>query len=57
MTAKYITVDNLLKLEPNAECSDCSKEANDAPTEQTWVIYNKTVIYCPKCADDEGFDT
>jgi hypothetical protein len=57
MNVIFLPVYKLLEIVPNAECSDCSKEAEDAPEEQIWVIYNKSVIYCPKCAEYEGFDT
>ncbi len=54
MGATYITAAQLLHIKPNAECCDCSKEVDGAPEEQIWTIWNKSIIYCPKCANNEG---
>ncbi len=54
MAAQYINAGQLRRIKPNAECCDCGKEVNDAPESQTWTIWNKKLIYCPKCASYEG---
>ena len=54
MSAKHITAASLVKQMPNAECCDCSKEADAAHEEETWTIWNQKIIYCPRCARYEG---
>lgn len=54
MAAQYIPAYKLLRLKPNAECCDCAKEVDDAPDNEVWTIWNGNIIYCPKCARNEG---
>ena len=54
MPAQYILAGDLVVKQPNAECCDCLADPNDAPEEQTWTIWNNSLIYCPKCASYEG---
>lgn len=49
-----ITIQNLLKIFPQAECCDCSKSPEDYPEDQVWTIYKDSIIYCPECAKKEG---
>jgi hypothetical protein len=49
-----ITVANLLKIFPQAECCDCSKNPEDCPEEQLWIVYHDNIIYCPQCAKNEN---
>ncbi len=48
-------VGKLLHLFPNAECCDCGKEPEE-DDEVEWIVYKKTIIYCPKCAKEENLD-
>jgi hypothetical protein len=54
MTAQHVKAYRLLATKPGASCCDCGKEVGDAPEEQIWTIWNRKMIYCPKCAKNEG---
>ena len=51
----YITSHKLVKAIPNAECCDCGKEAADYSGKYYWIIYHGRIVYCPKCAENEGW--
>jgi hypothetical protein len=51
---KEVSISNLLKLFPQAECCDCSKNPENCPEDQFWIIYKENIIYCPKCAKNKG---
>ena len=57
LPAQHFTAEKLLRMKPNASCCDCGLEvdevAHDHP-QQVWTIWNGTMIYCPKCAANEG---
>ena len=50
----YITRDRLLKLRPSAECCDCGLKPDQYSGKHMWILYND-VIYCPDCAEGEGW--
>ena len=54
MSAKYIRADNLATIDPEAHCWDCGDEAAKSPPEDIWTIWNDDILYCPRCAEDEG---
>ena len=54
MAVRHISVLQLLRIKPNAECCDCSREIDGAPESEVWTISNNSLIYCPKCARYEG---
>lgn len=54
MGAVYIAASDLVKMRSNAGCCDCCLEADNAPEDSIWTIWNRKLIYCPKCAAHEN---
>jgi hypothetical protein len=54
MSAIYLTASELVNRGNNIECCDCCSEADDAPENSIWTIWNNKRIYCPKCAAHEN---
>lgn len=54
-SGKYVTKNQLLKVIPNAECCDCGLEADNYSGLYKWIIYHKKIVYCPRCAEHEGW--
>ena len=55
MSARHLSATDLLQLKPEAECCDCALEVDGSGhEEQIWTIWNGSMIYCPKCAQNEG---
>jgi len=49
--------DGLAKQFPNASCCDCGREVAYASEDQMWAICNEKMVYCPKCAEEEGISS
>lgn len=54
MSAQYLTVSELLRRMPGAACSDCGEDLSDRAESEVWTIWNRTMVYCPQCAHEEG---
>jgi len=51
----YIAADKLVKLKPNAECCDCGADPSEYGGQYLWVFHDNRLVYCPECADNEGW--
>lgn len=53
MATQHVTAADLVRRDRTASCCDCPKEADAAPGNQVWTIFNGR-YYCPSCARREG---
>lgn len=54
MPVKHVKPSTLTQTVWTAFCYECHASAADATDEALWTVWTRDMVYCPKCAKEEG---